>query len=723
MILTPDNNIHYTVPMGMEDRKNMTENIHRLRRLGRLGAIVMSIFVIFAATVLAERASVSEMDRICRNWLTFHVAAHGSWNGETAPQIKGSRDIIEKGEFLGKIYDIAPSGYVVVPALKDLPPVKAYSEEFALDEKQEGGMLKLIREYLSDRARLFKQAYGNLDAPQPRTGRTLLDPTYRNQWDEFLIEETAFSRTHDKNSVSLRDAGPLLTTRWDQSDPYNLYCPYGDGGICVVGCVATAAAQVLWYWAWPPYGLGTHTYWWWGDYSCEGETPGRYLTGHFDDPYEYVKTDHNVAELSYEMGIAHEMGYGFCSSGADPGMAVTMFPLHFLYKNQIQEIFRASYLEEDSLQWFDIIKTEINAGRPILYTIVGHEIVCDGWKEVNNILYYHMNYGWGGSHNTWYILDQLYCSGEDCSYMWEYMYTGIEPDKSVYFFADTGFGRVPFDVQFDGNSDLTAPVWNWNFDDGGVSSLEDPLHTFEIPGIYDISLTVSVGAENHSQTREHLVVAVADTIDAPDMIAPRGSIISVPIRIRNTIPLEYIKIPIEYSGDLDLTYHSLTTVGCRTENFEIAQLVAEDPPTKRLAIQLQASAAQSNPPLPPGEGVVVIVKFVVGSPAQMDYTTTMLFDGYWIHKPYFSGDLAGYETVGLSATIGATYVCADVEVDGLVNVLDIIYLIEYKFKGGPAPAPMETADVNSDTQVDILDIIYLVDFKFKGGEPPVCPGM
>jgi len=64
--------------------------------------------------------------------------------------------------------------------------------------------------------------------------------------------------------------------------------------------------------------------------------------------------------------------------------------------------------------------------------------------------------------------------------------------------------------------------------------------------------------------------------------------------------------------------------------------------------------------------------------------------------------------------------CGDVNHDNLVNVLDIIFLIDFKFNGGSAPDPMEIGDVDLNGQVNILDIIYLIDYKFKGGPTPAC---
>ncbi|MCP4703413.1 MAG: hypothetical protein GY865_02285, partial [candidate division Zixibacteria bacterium] len=59
--------------------------------------------------------------------------------------------------------------------------------------------------------------------------------------------------------------------------------------------------------------------------------------------------------------------------------------------------------------------------------------------------------------------------------------------------------------------------------------------------------------------------------------------------------------------------------------------------------------------------------------------------------------------------------------DDEINILDIVYLINFKYKGGPAPVDMRSANVNNDLQIDILDIVYLINYKYKGGPDPVCP--
>jgi len=62
----------------------------------------------------------------------------------------------------------------------------------------------------------------------------------------------------------------------------------------------------------------------------------------------------------------------------------------------------------------------------------------------------------------------------------------------------------------------------------------------------------------------------------------------------------------------------------------------------------------------------------------------------------------------------------DADGDSLVIVSDVIYLINYLFKGGPAPDPIQAGDANCDGQVTVSDVIYLINYLFKGRPPPGC---
>ncbi len=76
---------------------------------------------------------------------------------------------------------------------------------------------------------------------------------------------------------------------------------------------------------------------------------------------------------------------------------------------------------------------------------------------------------------------------------------------------------------------------------------------------------------------------------------------------------------------------------------------------------------------------------------------------------------------GIDGTSGACpiAVSGDVNVSGSISSADIIYLVNFVFKGGPAPLPCEAnGDVNCSGSNTSADIIHLVNFVFKGGPAP-----
>lgn len=65
-----------------------------------------------------------------------------------------------------------------------------------------------------------------------------------------------------------------------------------------------------------------------------------------------------------------------------------------------------------------------------------------------------------------------------------------------------------------------------------------------------------------------------------------------------------------------------------------------------------------------------------------------------------------------------SFLCGDANGDGDVNLGDIVYLINYLYKGNLPPHPLEAGDANSDGTVNLGDIVYFINYIFKGGPPP-----
>lgn len=76
-------------------------------------------------------------------------------------------------------------------------------------------------------------------------------------------------------------------------------------------------------------------------------------------------------------------------------------------------------------------------------------------------------------------------------------------------------------------------------------------------------------------------------------------------------------------------------------------------------------------------------------------------------------------TLSFAPSTRADY-CGDINKDGVISILDVVSLINYKYKGGPPPSPLAIGDVNQSGEIDILDVISIINFKYKDGPPLDC---
>jgi len=65
-------------------------------------------------------------------------------------------------------------------------------------------------------------------------------------------------------------------------------------------------------------------------------------------------------------------------------------------------------------------------------------------------------------------------------------------------------------------------------------------------------------------------------------------------------------------------------------------------------------------------------------------------------------------------------ICGDANGDGVIDLGDVLYIVSYLYKGGPAPDPLEAADCTCDGTIDLGDLLYLVTYLYKGGPAPDC---
>ena len=67
------------------------------------------------------------------------------------------------------------------------------------------------------------------------------------------------------------------------------------------------------------------------------------------------------------------------------------------------------------------------------------------------------------------------------------------------------------------------------------------------------------------------------------------------------------------------------------------------------------------------------------------------------------------------------FMAGDANIDRQVNIGDPVYLMNFLYRDGLAPALDAVADANGDSSVDIGDVVYLINYIFKDGLPPCHP--
>lgn len=212
---------------------------------------------------------------------------------------------------------------------------------------------------------------------------------------------------------------PMLTTTWNQSPYYNYLCPGPGNQHSVTGCTATATAQIMKFWNWPPTGVGSHSYYE-DDYGYQSADFGATTYDWENMPNALSGSSsatqlNAVATLMYHIGVAVEMDYGLDASGAyvhsyggfwgNSACSQNALPQYFRYKETLHSYFKDYTSDAD---WIDAIITDIDAGRPVLETGYGdgggHAFVLDGY-DANGLI--HVNWGWGGYMDGYFSQNAL----------------------------------------------------------------------------------------------------------------------------------------------------------------------------------------------------------------------------------------------------------------------------------------------------------------------------
>lgn len=231
----------------------------------------------------------------------------------------------------------------------------------------------------------------------------------------------------------------------------------------------------------------------------------------------------------------------------------------------------------------------------------------------------------------------------------------------------------------------------------------------------------SVGAQRSAHVRLQQIQSTQPQIfDMPVDLRFTDGLNGLDVRVQNTQRLQWFDIPISFvpsTFEMDpkgwILKDAYAGVAVVTDSLKPARRDAPYTDTLR-AVRGQApySWSLASGTLPPGLSLLSS-GVVTGAPMQMG---TFTFTVRAQDNAVVTTSMDRAVTVVVNPPLHPD---GDMNADSAVTSADIVYLVNYVFKGGPAPIPMSYGDVDLSCTITAADIVYLVNFIFKSGPYPL----
>ena len=250
---------------------------------------------------------------------------------------------------------------------------------------------------------------------------------------------TAANAQDNYNATTMGEKVYLETASWGQNSPFNkqIFTSYGGSTNAKAGCVPTAYAIVMRYHEFPTEGTAKTLY------NCQAPTYVEIT----DRVYDFSKmpltngsgwTEEQQTEVakffSHVLHACFPSSIGTSATTVNEGQTSKVLNDYFNYQ-LINASYQANFTME---QWAEKLRESIDNGCPVPYAAnnsgtgdTRHMFVVDGYTANG---YFHFNFGWNGSGNGWFKLDNITPSQGD-NYSWNgnsqhYALFNLAPNKT-----------------------------------------------------------------------------------------------------------------------------------------------------------------------------------------------------------------------------------------------------------------------------------------------------
>jgi hypothetical protein len=371
----------------------------------------------------ARPTTEAEAQRSVTGWLALDSRPLRARMGANPTQVKPFKDGAGNIDYF--VVSLDAGGFAIVAGDDLVEPIIAFAPQGTFDPNPQNPLYALLNRDLPGRLAEVRQKEDQARAQKRKFTPRGLHRQARNKWARLQAADTV-SSTAASSLVSLSDlrVAPLVQTKWGQDYEgtlcYNYYTPYNYPS----GCVATAIAQLMNYHTWPtgpadPPPFDRYTIW------VDGQQSFAYLRGGDGNggPYNWgsmvVDPDAStpdsarqaIGALTHDTGVAVQTSYTASASGANNQYVAGALKNSFGFSN-VCYAYNNSYYSIPSANLNNMINPNLDARFPVLLgiidaSILGHEVVVDGYGYSSATLYHHLNLGWTGTADAWYNLPTI----------------------------------------------------------------------------------------------------------------------------------------------------------------------------------------------------------------------------------------------------------------------------------------------------------------------------
>jgi hypothetical protein len=370
--------------------------------MSKIKTILLSI--IFLAVCVHPLFGMTADRNLCMEIADAKIVQQGLEDMHTVSNITSYTD--GKGEVLFYIFELDPKGFMIISADTDLPPIIGYSFRNTFDLQDETSMpFRAISQDISYRY-----------AALPKLPESIKQQR-NDMWADLLNNKEAKEEMYWPNQDSTVTGG-WVQAQWNQSAPFYNYCPWDlvTSARSLAGCPAIATAQIIDYFTningafFDDSDDYYHSYagrdfWIDTDYFTRGFASFPQLNSLLNTYDAHKKlhqelTNFDKAALCFACGVAATQVYTSTVSGT------------FYLSQVVDALEKFGYYGTDTIDdsapifWTRLSQNMMDAQPAELTVLVtggsgGHNVVVDGYNTLNE---YHVNFGWNGSYDGWYIL-------------------------------------------------------------------------------------------------------------------------------------------------------------------------------------------------------------------------------------------------------------------------------------------------------------------------------